>query len=55
LSLRKKETTIAPSRGKKQVDEYKLVRDNPFYGTTATAGDHFLSSSMARVPERERK
>jgi hypothetical protein len=57
LSLSKKETTSPPFPREEafvsQIDEHKLVRDASFYGTTAIAGDHFLSSSIARVPERK--
>jgi hypothetical protein len=33
------------------MDECKLVRDALFHGTPAMPGDHFLSLSMAGVPE----
>jgi hypothetical protein len=55
LSLGKRDNKRPLSRGKEpdvsQIDEHKLIRDALFYGTTAIAGGHFLSSSIAGVPE----
>jgi hypothetical protein len=55
LSLGKRDINRPLSQGKKpdasQIDEHKLVRDVPFYGTTAIAGGQLLSSNIAGVPE----